>query len=46
MVTDDYSKEMLDAIENALSDERLDVVTEDHLLLMREVFKNGKVIMG
>lgn len=46
MVKDDYSKEMLDAIEMALSDERLDVVIEDHLVLMREVFKNGKIIMG
>jgi hypothetical protein len=46
MVTDDYSKEMLDAIEIALSDERLDVAIEGHLLLMREVFKNGTVIMG
>jgi hypothetical protein len=45
-VTDDYSKEMLDAIEMALSDERLDVVIENHLLVMREVFKNGTVIMG
>jgi hypothetical protein len=45
-VTDKYSKEMLNAIETALSDERLDVVIEDHLLVMREVFKNGKTIMG
>jgi hypothetical protein len=46
MVKDDYSEEMLDAIEMALSDERLDVVIEDHLILMREVFKNGQIIMG
>jgi DUF971 family protein len=46
MVAEEYSEEMFDAIETALSDERLDVVIEDHLLLMREVFKNGKIIMG
>lgn len=45
-VTEEYSEEMFNAIENALSDERLDVATEDHLLVMREVFKNGKIIMG
>jgi hypothetical protein len=45
-VTDEYSKEMLNAIETALSDERLDLATEGHLLVMREVFKNGKIIMG
>lgn len=46
MVTDEYSEEIFNAIENALSDEKLDVVSEDHLLVMREVFKSGKVIMG
>lgn len=46
IITDDYCEEMLDAIEMALSDERLDVVIEDHLLIMREVFKDGNVIMG
>lgn len=46
IVKDEYSNEMLDAIELALSDDRLDVVTEDHLLVLREVFKNGRVIMG
>jgi hypothetical protein len=45
-VTEEYSEEMFNAIENALTDERLDVATEDHLLVMREVFKNGKIIMG
>jgi hypothetical protein len=37
---------MLNAIETALSDERLDLAIEGHLLVMREVFKNGKIIMG
>ncbi|NWF53026.1 MAG: hypothetical protein HXY47_08110 [Nitrospirae bacterium] len=46
VVNDDYSEEILYAIEKALSDERIDVVIEDHLLIMREVFKNGRVIMG
>jgi len=45
-VTEEYSEEMFNAIENALSDEKIDVVTENHLLVMREVFKNGKIIMG
>jgi hypothetical protein len=45
-VTEEYSEEMFNAIENALSDERLDVLTEDHLLVMREVLKNGNIIMG
>lgn len=45
-VRDEYSEEMFNAIENALSDEKIDIVTEDHLLLMREVFKSGKIIMG
>lgn len=46
IVKDDYSNEVFEAIEMALTDERLDVVIEDHLLLIREVFKNGKIIMG
>ena len=46
IVNDDYSKELHDAIEMALSDEKLDVVIEDHLLILREVFKDGRVIMG
>ena len=46
MITEEYSKEMLNAIETALSDKRLDLAIEGHLLIMREVFKNGKIIMG
>jgi hypothetical protein len=46
MVNEEYRKEMFNAIENALSDEQLDLATESHLLVMREVFKNGKIIMG
>jgi hypothetical protein len=45
-VREEYSEEMFNAIENALSDERLDVATEGHLLVMKEVLKNGNIIMG
>jgi hypothetical protein len=45
-VTEEYSEEMFNAIENALSDERLDVATEGHLLVMKEVLRGGNIIMG
>ncbi len=46
IVRDDYTREFSDAIEMALSDETIDIVIEDHLLIMREVFKDGKIVMG
>ena len=46
VVTEEYSEEFFKAIEKALSDEKIDVVTEDHLFAMKGVLNGGNIIMG
>ena len=46
MINEEYSQEMSNAIENALSDEKIDVVTEGYLFAMKEVLNGGNIIMG
>ncbi len=46
IMTGDYVKEVLDAIETAMESEFLDKDIEDELIELRRVFIGGRVIMG
>jgi hypothetical protein len=46
ITTGEYIEEVLDAIETALGDEFLDREIEGELIVLKRVFKGGRVIMG
>jgi hypothetical protein len=46
MVTEQYVNEMQRAIDTALASVELDEEMEYHLMILREVYRGGSVIMG
>lgn len=44
--TEEYEKEVREAIDTALDDEFLDREIEGELIVLKRVFKGGRVIMG
>lgn len=44
--TEEYEKEVREAIDTALDDEFLDREIEGELIVLKRVFKGGRIIMG